>query len=139
MALSTWPSTGTVSQWMYELDVAPERVLGWAALYWDGSGSVNQAQVYASVATPWSTLVADPNTLPETGLQAYLVFWRRWGGMYCSWFDGYDEYYLIGKTNPVLGVLLADQKWNQMQNRIQSAWSNRSAFIGQYTDWTNEV
>jgi len=124
---------------MYELDIAPERVLGWVALYWDGSGSVNQAEIYASVSTPWSTLVSDPETLPESNLQGYLVFWRRNSCLYTTWLDGYDTYYLIGKTNPVLGLLLSDQKWNQMQNRIRNAWQNRSAFIGAYTDWLNEV
>lgn len=139
MTLSTWPSTGTVDQWMYEWDIAPERVLGWAALYWDGSGSVNQAEIYASVSTPWSTLVSDPETLPESNLQAYLVFQRRNSCLYTFWFDGYDEYYLMGKMTPVTGLLLADNKWSQMQARIRNAWENRSAFIGSYTTWLNEV
>jgi len=123
---------------MYEWDIAPERVLGWAALYWDGQGSVNQADVYSSIETPWST-VLDPEQLPTTGLQAYLVFVRRNSCLYTAWFDGYDEYWLMGKTAPVAGVLLSDAKWGQMQNRIRQAWQNRSAFLGAYTDWLNEV
>lgn len=140
MALSTWPSTGPVADWIVEMEVPNEAViLGWAALYWDGSGSVNQADIYSSVPTAWSVEVADPETLPDSNMQGYLVFFRHWGGCYTIWLDGYDDYYLIGKTNVVTGLMLADAKWGQMQARIRQAWQNRSVFTAGFQDWANEV
>ena len=93
-------TTGPILDLLYEIDVAPDRILGWCALYWDGQGSINQADIYSSVATPWSTVV-DPETLPETNMQGYFLFYRRNSSLFTVMFTGYDEYYLLGKTNPV--------------------------------------
>lgn len=131
----------TGNTWWHE-NINEDRILGWVALYWDGSGSLNNAQIFSSIPLPWDFVVhqPDPELLPTTGLQGYLLFWRRWGSMYTYWFDGYDEYWLWGKTDPVLGLLLPDNKWKQMAARIRGdIYLHRGAFKRGHTVWMNEV
>jgi hypothetical protein len=119
-------STGTVAEWMAELRVDPSDVIAWAAIYFDGTG---QPDLYSSVDTQWTTLVTDPETLPEQYMQIYLVFHKRPAEdadtVYVEWIDGHDEFYLIGKANPVTGHLLNTPKWSNMQDRGHQVWLKR--------------
>ena len=124
MAFPFWPSTGPVAEWLSWHGVASSEILGWWALYWDGSGNVDQVGVFASVNTPQATLVSDPETLPPQHMQAYLVPYSRVSRrkLHIIWQDGFDEYYLIGRAEPVTGTLLTAKKWQQMQAKIRSVY-----------------
>ena len=134
-------TTPTVAEWSHG-DIAEDRILGWIALYWDGSGSINQADVYSSIPLPWNfvTHQPDPELLPTEHLQGYMLFWRRYAHMYCTWFDSYDEYWLWGKSEMVTGTLIPDNKWSAVQNRLKGdIWGHRGQFKGSHTFWLNEV
>jgi len=112
-------------------ELASDRVLGWIALYWDGAGGLNNADIYSSVVLPWNFVVhePDPENLPLVNLQVYLLFYRRHGQIYTVWLDGDDEFWLWGKSQVVTGLLLPDNKWNQIQKRAkEDIWLHRGQF-----------
>jgi hypothetical protein len=134
-------SSGTVAEWSYGR-IAVDRVLGWAALYWDGSGGVNTADLYTSIPVNWAGAIhtPDPNDLPLDDLQIYLLFWRRNSSMFCEWMDGWDEFWLWGKDDMVLGTMLSDNKWSQVQSRARNViYDHRGQFKQGITDWINSV
>ena len=93
-------TSGTVDQWpdVRNGQLAEDRLLGWIALYWNGSGGLNSADIYASIPLPWDFVVhePDPENLPLVDLQVYLLFFVRHGQMYTVWMDGWDEFWLWG-------------------------------------------
>lgn len=114
-----WPSTGPSDDWLKNNGVRQSEILAWSALYWDGTGNVASASVFTSVVnTSWGITVLDPSILNENNLQAYIVVFRRKGKAYSIWLDGFDEYFLIGRANPVYGKMLPDDSWKDMQCRI---------------------
>lgn len=135
-------STGTVAEWAYGR-ISEDRILGWCAIYWDGQGSATTGpDYYTSVQVPWgwATFEPNPENLPTTGLQFYLLFYRRHAHMYTDWYDGYDEYWMWGKTDMVTGLLLPDNKWRQLHDRVWAeVWGHRGQFKGAETFWLNEV
>jgi hypothetical protein len=134
--------TGTVAEWTHGR-ISPERVLGWCAIYWDGAGSANTGpQYYTSIEVPWNFAIyePDPENLPLTQLQVYLLFWRRHSHMYTEIMSGDDEFWLWGKSQPVQGFLIPDNKWNQLWNLVLSnVYGHRGRFKQDHTLWLNEV
>lgn len=124
---------------MAEAGVQLHEWVGWAALFWDGSGSVNSAAVYTSHPTAWSTHLANIDDLPTANFQAFLMLYRRDRHLYTVLIDGYDTVRLPGKTAPLIGLMLSEQKWAQLQQRTRNAWEHRGALAPGWDDWLNEV
>lgn len=135
-------TSGTVAEWSAG-NISDDRVLGWVAIYWDGQGNATQGpDIYSSVLTPWTFIIhtPDPEDLPLVDLQIYLLFYRRNGSMFTAWLDGWDDFWLWGKTEMVTGTLLPTNKWDQIQSRVtQEVWDHRGQFKQGIVDWINSV
>lgn len=106
--------TGEVNEYMREIGM--DRLRGWVAIYAQETGRILTYSSLRGVA---------PESLPTENLQGYLVFWKRWGHIYTTWVDGYDEYALIGKGERVLGKYLSDARFKEVQEVMHAEWDKR--------------
>jgi hypothetical protein len=121
-----------------------ECLLGWAAVYWTGAGDPT---VYASIATGYESSPAgrwlyepDPEDLPSQALQHYFAFYRSERHLYSIHHNGYDEYHLIGRDEPVEGYYLSDADWVSVCGFCDhEVWGRRGLWGRDYDDWQNEV
>lgn len=106
-------------------------VVGWAAVYWDGTGRI---RVFSPLPAVEGWERADPAELPGEGLQVYLVFGAEDRHLYTLRLQGFDEYHFVGREGVVLGKFLTDAQWEFLTELVtRDVWGRRGLFAPR--DW----